>query len=201
MPNPVPAFRESARRPPRWSGRRHRTPAIRSELSRCQPCSAGRQHHRYVLGDRRTRSKTLEVIREIIPSVRRVAVLPNSTDPFTKSFLKQIGIGAQIQGLEIQVIMIKGADEPIAAFASIKKNAADAVIVQPSLPRIRVADLALKYRVLVIAPSDSFAAEGGLAAYAASQSEMAARSAAIIGKILKAANRPTCRSSNRRNLS
>jgi putative tryptophan/tyrosine transport system substrate-binding protein len=81
--------------------------------------------------------------------------------------------------------MIKGADEPIAAFASIKKNAADAVIVQPSLPRIRVADLALKYRVLVIAPSDSFAAEGGLAAYAASQSEMAGRSAAIIGKILK----------------
>jgi hypothetical protein len=138
MPNPVPAFRESARRPPRWSGRRHRTPAIRSELSRCQPCSAGRQHHRYVLDDRRTRSKTLEVIREIIPSVRRVAVLPNSTDPFTKSFLKQIGIGAQIQGLEIQVIMIKGADEPIAAFASIKTNAADAVIVQPSLPRIFV---------------------------------------------------------------
>ena len=67
--------------------------------------------------------------------------------------------------------MIKGADEPIAAFASIKKNAADAVIVQPSLPRIRVADLALKYRVLVIAPSDSYAAEGGLAAYTASQSE------------------------------
>jgi hypothetical protein len=48
--------------------------------------------------------------------------------------------------------MIKGADEPIAAFASIKKNAADAVIVQPSLPRIRVADLALKYRVLGACP-------------------------------------------------
>jgi putative ABC transport system substrate-binding protein len=130
-------------------------------------------------------SKTLEVIREIVPSVRRVAVLANSSDPFTKSFLNQMMIGAQAQGLEIQVIMVKSSDELVAAFASIKGNAADAVIVQPSLPRIRVADLALKHRVPVIAPTDAFAAEGGLAAYAASQSEMAGRSAAIIGKILK----------------
>src|ERR1700730_3038694 len=165
MPNPVPAFRESARRPPRWSGRRHRTSdpvgtGLVASLARPDGNITGTSSTTAELG-----SKTLEVIREIIPSVRRVAVLANSTDPFTKSFLEQIGIGAQTQGLEIQVIMIKGADEPIAAFSSIKKNAADAVIVQPSLPRIRVADLALKYRVLVIAPSDSYAAEGGLAAY------------------------------------
>ncbi len=81
--------------------------------------------------------------------------------------------------------MIKSADELDPAFATMKKNATDAVVVQPSLPRQRVADLALKYRVPAIAPTVAFAALGGLAAYSASQAEMARRTAAAIDKILK----------------
>jgi putative ABC transport system substrate-binding protein len=130
-------------------------------------------------------SKTLEVIRDILPSVRRVAVLANATDPFTKSFLQQVQLGGHKLQLEIQTIMIKAADELDAAFAAIKKNAADAVIVQPSLPRKRIADLALKHGVPAIAPSGGFATEGGLAAYAATQAEMARRTASMMDKILK----------------
>ncbi|MGZ3360832.1 MAG: ABC transporter substrate-binding protein, partial [Xanthobacteraceae bacterium] len=130
-------------------------------------------------------SKTLEVIRDIIPSVQRVAVLANSTDPFTKSFLEQIRLGGQTLRLDIATIMITGPGELDAAFATIKKDATDAVIVQPSLPRMRVADLALKHRVPAIAPTGAFAAVGGLAGYSASPSEMARRTAAIIDKILK----------------
>jgi ABC-type uncharacterized transport system substrate-binding protein len=130
-------------------------------------------------------SKTLEIVREILPSVRRVAVLANATDPFTKSFLEQLRLGGQALHLEIEVVMIKSADELDPAFASMKKNATDAVVVQPSLPRQRVADLALTYRVPAIAPTGAFAALGGLAAYSASQAEMARRSAAAIDKILK----------------
>ncbi|MGZ3285623.1 MAG: ABC transporter substrate-binding protein [Xanthobacteraceae bacterium] len=130
-------------------------------------------------------SKTLEVIRDIIPSVRRVAVLANATDPFTKSFLEQIRLGGQALRLDIATIMITGPGELDAAFATIKKDATDAVIVQPSLPRMRVADLALNHRVPAIAPTGAFAAVGGLAGYSASPSEMARRTAAIIDKILK----------------
>jgi putative ABC transport system substrate-binding protein len=130
-------------------------------------------------------SKTLEIVREILPSVRRVAVLANATDPFTKSFLEQLRLGGQALHLEIEVVMIKSADELDPAFAFMKKNATDAVVVQPSLPRQRVADLALTYRVPAIAPTGAFAALGGLAAYSASQAEMARRSAAAIDKILK----------------
>jgi putative ABC transport system substrate-binding protein len=129
-------------------------------------------------------SKTLEVIREIVPSVRRIAVLANTTDPFTRSFLQQMQLGGQTLGLELQTIMIKETDDLDAAFADIKKNAVDAMVVQPSLPRVRVADLALKHRIPAIAPT-VFAAVGGLAGYAASQAEMARRTAAIIDKILK----------------
>jgi putative tryptophan/tyrosine transport system substrate-binding protein len=56
-------------------------------------------------------AKTLEVIREIIPSVRRVAVLANATDPFTKAFLEQMQLGGQALRVEIQIIMVKAADE------------------------------------------------------------------------------------------
>src|SRR6478672_1267014 len=71
-------------------------------------------------------SKTLEVIRDIIPSVQRVAVLANSTDPFTKSFLEMIRLGGQTLRLDIATIMITGPGELDAAFATIKKDATDA---------------------------------------------------------------------------
>ena len=130
-------------------------------------------------------SKALEVVRELIPSVRRVAVLANATDPFTKSFLEQMKLGGQVLGLETQIILVNGPNELDPAFAAMKKKSADAVVVQPSLPRTRIADLALRHRVPAVAPTAAFAMEGGLAAYAANQTEMARRTVATIDKILK----------------
>jgi putative ABC transport system substrate-binding protein len=66
-----------------------------------------------------------------------------------------------------------------------KKKSADAVVVQPSLPRTRIAELALRHRVPAVAPTAAFAMEGGLAAYAANQTEMARRTVATIDNILK----------------
>jgi putative ABC transport system substrate-binding protein len=132
-----------------------------------------------------TGAKTLEIIRDIMPSVRRVAVLANATDPFTKTFLEQMQLGAQALRLEIEPIMIKAFEELEPAIAGMKKNAVDAIVVQPSLPRNRVADLALKHRIPAIAPAGAFAAMGGLAGYTASPKEMARRSVAMVDKILK----------------
>jgi putative tryptophan/tyrosine transport system substrate-binding protein len=130
-------------------------------------------------------SKTLEVIRDIIPSVRRVAVLANATDPFTRSFLEQMQLGGETLRLEIQIIMVRTAEELEPAFATIKNNAVDAVIVQPSLQRKRIAELALKNSVSAISPTGAFAAEGGLAAYAASRAEMLRKTAGYVDRILK----------------
>jgi putative tryptophan/tyrosine transport system substrate-binding protein len=130
-------------------------------------------------------SKALEVMRDIIPSVRRVAVLANATDPFTTPFLAQMQLGGKTLRLEIQVIMIQAAEGLDAAFATMKKNGVDAVIVQPSLPRKRIAELALKNRVPAISPTGAFAAEGGLAAYAASRAEMLRKTVAYVDSILK----------------
>jgi putative ABC transport system substrate-binding protein len=117
--------------------------------------------------------------------VRRVAVLANASDPFTKSFLEQMLLGGQILHLEIQTVMVNGADELDSAFAAMKENTVDAVIVQPSLPRMRIADLALKNRIPAISPTGAFAAEGGLAVYGASRAEMMRKTAGYVDKILK----------------
>jgi putative tryptophan/tyrosine transport system substrate-binding protein len=130
-------------------------------------------------------AKTLEVIRELLPAVRRVAVLANAADPFTKSFLEQIRLGAQAVRLDIQIIMIGQPGDLDAAFAAIENNAADAVVVQPSLPRVRIAELAVRHRVPSIAPSGGYATAGGLAAYSGSPKETARRTATIVDKILK----------------
>jgi putative tryptophan/tyrosine transport system substrate-binding protein len=130
-------------------------------------------------------AKTLELVRDFIPSAQRVAVLANAADPFTKSFLQQMQMGAPSLGLEIQTVMINEPDELDSAFAAMKQGALDAAIVQPSLPRKRVADLALKNHILAIAPSSEFAVLGGLAAYGPSQTEMIGRTASIIDKVLK----------------
>jgi putative ABC transport system substrate-binding protein len=130
-------------------------------------------------------AKTLELVREFIPSVQRVAVLANATDAFTKSFLQQMQSGGQSLGLQIQTVMIRQADELDQAFAAMKQDALNAVIVQPSLPRQRVVDLALKNHILAIAPTSEFAALGGLAAYGASQKAMVSSTVFIIDKVLK----------------
>jgi ABC-type uncharacterized transport system substrate-binding protein len=130
-------------------------------------------------------SKTLEIVRDIIPSVRRVTVLANANDLFTKTFLEQMKLGGQALGLELETVMIEAADQLEPAFAAMKNKAVDAVVLQPSLPRKLAADLALKYRIPAIAPSSAFAAVGGLAAFSASQKEMARRTVAIVDKILK----------------
>jgi putative ABC transport system substrate-binding protein len=129
-------------------------------------------------------AKTLEIVRDLLPQMRRVVVLANARDPFMTSFLRFMEIGGQALRIEIQIIRIDNPDELDAAFALAKKNAADAVIIQPSLPRERVAQLGLKNHMPTLAPSAGFTAVGGLAAYSPSQPEMARRTAAIIEKVL-----------------
>ena len=47
-------------------------------------------------------AKTLELVRDVLPSTRRVAVLANATDPFSKPFVEQIELGGRTLGIAIQ---------------------------------------------------------------------------------------------------
>ena len=130
-------------------------------------------------------AKILELIREMLPATRRVAILANATDPFTKPFISQIELGGRTLGIAIQTIVVRGVAEFAAAFAAMAKERADAVIVQPSLPRKPAVDLALKHRLPPISPTRLFPAEGGLMSYSLSQNELYRRAAFYIDRILK----------------
>jgi putative ABC transport system substrate-binding protein len=132
-------------------------------------------------------AKFVELIREMMPSAHRVAVLANAPDPFSKVFVKQIQLAGEATRTAIDPIMIHSAEELDAAFPSMERSRPDAVIVQPSLPTKRAAELALSYRLPAICGWREFVHDGGLMAYFAAEADIYRRAAVFVDKILKGA--------------
>jgi putative tryptophan/tyrosine transport system substrate-binding protein len=131
--------------------------------------------------------KCVELIRDIVPSARRVAALTNVTDPFSKPFLENIQRGGEATGTTIDPIRISSREEFEAAFAEMEKKRPDAVIVQPSLPGKRATELALKHRVPAVSVARWFAEEGGLMSYSPRWPELFRQAGVYVDKILKGA--------------
>ncbi len=132
-------------------------------------------------------TKVLELVREVLPRAKRVGVLANATDPFTRPFLEQLRGAGPVAAVEIDVVMIRETAELDGAIANLAKRRADAVIVQPSLQRRVAAEIALKHRLAAVAPSALFPEEGGLFGYSAHQPEQQRVAAVYVDKILKGA--------------
>jgi putative tryptophan/tyrosine transport system substrate-binding protein len=131
--------------------------------------------------------KSLELVREISPLAKRVAALADPNNSFTKPFLEQILLFAKSSGIDVRPVMVRGIDDFDAAFAEMMKERVDAVIVQPTLPRQKAIDLALKYRLLSVSGNKVFAESGGLLSYSASANDRYRGAAAYVDKILKGA--------------
>ena len=132
--------------------------------------------------------KSVQLIRDMLPWARRVTALANATDPFSKPFLEQIRLGGEATGTTINPVTISSSEEFEAAFASMEEDRPDAVIVQPSLPSKRAAELALKHRVPAVSVPRWFAEEqGGLMSYSARYVDLFRKAAVYVDKILKGA--------------
>jgi putative ABC transport system substrate-binding protein len=131
--------------------------------------------------------KCVELIREMLPSARRVAVLVNAPDPFSKPFLEQVRLGGTVSGTPIEPIMIHSTEEFEAAFPAMAKDRPDAVIVQPSLPARRGAELALQYKIPAVSFVRGLVDEGGLMSYGADEADAYRRAAIFVDKVLKGA--------------
>ncbi len=123
----------------------------------------------------------------MLPAARRVTALANATDPFSKPFLEQIQLGGEATGTTINPIKISSREEFEAAFAAMEKERPDAVIVQPSLPSKRAAELALKHHVPAVSVPRRFAEEGGLMSYSPRIADLYRKAAVYVDKILKGA--------------
>jgi putative ABC transport system substrate-binding protein len=131
--------------------------------------------------------KTLELVKDVRPQARRVGVLANATDAFTKTFVGNLEDAGRRLRIELRVAMVRSENELDAVFAEWVKSKVEAVIVQPSLPRRRPIELALKYRLPSMAPAAPFADAGGLMSYSNSTKEIGRKAAVFVDKILKGA--------------
>ena len=131
--------------------------------------------------------KSVELIREVLPSAKRVAALADPVNPFTKPFLEQIDLNAKASGTVVQVFMVRAAPEFETAFAEMKSSQIDAVIVQPTLPRPPAIAQALKHRIPSVSGNRAFADGGGLMSYAASLADRYRNAVVYVDRILKGA--------------
>ena len=117
-----------------------------------------------------------------------MTALANGADPFSKPFLEQIKLGSEATGITINPIVVSSSEEFEAAFAAMEKDRPDAVIVQPSLPSRRAAELALKQRVPAVSVPRWFAEQGGLMSYSPRYADLFRKAAVYVDKILKGAH-------------
>jgi putative tryptophan/tyrosine transport system substrate-binding protein len=138
-----------------------------------------------------TAGKSVELLRDMLPSLRRVAVLANPADPFTRQLLEQVHLAGRTAGIEIApVAMARGPDDVEAAFAMMSQERAEAVVVQGIFFSKAVADLALKYRMPSASLLRQFAQAGGLMSYGADVSDIFRRCAGLIHRIVLQGMKP-----------
>jgi putative tryptophan/tyrosine transport system substrate-binding protein len=133
--------------------------------------------------------KRLELLRELRPGLARVAFLGAANDPNTRTFLNETQAAADSIRVHLQPLLVTGPEEFDAAFATMIKERAQGLIVQPLFVghRAKLADLAVRHHLPMMADQRAFAMAGGLAAYGVNRPALVRRWAFYVDKILKGA--------------
>jgi putative ABC transport system substrate-binding protein len=139
-------------------------------------------------------SKSLEVIKQAVPGVSRVAILfkPDAMpDSAKKERLKAADVAARALGVRLQIVEARGAEDFDRAFSDMTRAHADALAVPATqvfnLERRRLVNLAAKNRLPAVYPNRDFVDAGGLMSYGPNLADMARRAASYVDKILKGA--------------
>ena len=135
--------------------------------------------------------KQLELLKEIVPRLSRVAVFGTSTRSGNAQALREIELAAGALGVQLQYLEVLDAKDIEAVFRAASKGRADAVLAlaSPTLlfQRTQIADLAVKNRLPAIYDRAEFVEDGGLMTYSVSITDLFRRAATYVDKILKGA--------------
>jgi ABC-type uncharacterized transport system substrate-binding protein len=136
-------------------------------------------------------TKQLGLLHELVPAARRVGLLVNPTTPLTKAVMRNVTAAASAIGVEIDVVQASDSREIEAAFATLVRNRADALLVGPDAflltRRLQLATLAARHALPTIYNVREYAEAGGLMSYGTSQTEAYRQVGIYTGKILKGA--------------
>jgi len=136
--------------------------------------------------------KRLELLKEIVPRLSRVAVFATSTQPGYAQVLKEMELAAGALKVKLQYLDIRDPKDIETAFRAAGKGRADAVLMLAAgslvtSHRTEIVELAVKSRFPVIYPNSQWVDAGGLMTYGASLTDMERRAATYVDKILKGA--------------
>lgn len=134
--------------------------------------------------------KRLEMLKEAMPRVKRVAYLMNPGSDVADSNLRTILVAAKALKLEVQPFEARSPDQFSSAFAAMSKQHISAVLLQEEPMLVSSAKLAMSHAARHGLPAIGFATlaeAGGLIGYGASHTDMFRRAAVFVDKILKGA--------------
>ena len=135
--------------------------------------------------------KRLELLKEIVPRLARVAVFGTSAQPGNAQGLKEVELAAGAFKVQLQYLDVLDPKDIETAFREASKKRADAFLVLQSpvfsSQRKQIVELAVKSRLPAIYPQTEYTEAGGLMYYGASTNDLFRRAATYVDKILKGA--------------
>jgi putative ABC transport system substrate-binding protein len=136
-------------------------------------------------------AKRLELLREAVPGLSRVAIMWNTNVPGNLLEYKEAGDAARSMRLQLQSVEVSSVDDFERAFSALKTGGAEALIVAgsglTSTNAGQIANLAMKHRLPSMVSSRDRVDAGGLMAYGPNLAELWRRAATFVDKILKGA--------------
>jgi putative ABC transport system substrate-binding protein len=134
-------------------------------------------------------AKRVELLKEVMPKLSRVAVLRNPTNTGSQFALKETQEGAKQLGIRLQVLEAQRPDDLEGVFRTAVREQADALIVIVDAmffsQRKQIGDLGIKHRLPTMLDSRQYVDSGGLMAYGVNLSDLFRRAAVYVDKILK----------------
>ena len=136
--------------------------------------------------------KRLELLKDAVPTLSRVAVLVDPMNPLYTGVPQNIALEAQALSVHLQRIEARSLDVFEGAFAAMVQGGADTLMLPEGPPfgtreRQRLLELALQHRLPTICSHQDWAEAGCLLTYGASVEDLCERSAVLVDKILKGA--------------
>jgi putative ABC transport system substrate-binding protein len=136
-------------------------------------------------------AKRLELLRELVPTVVRMAILVNPNSPVTGTTLKDLEAAARVMGMQIQVVGASTVQEIEAAFSGFVHERPDALFVGPdplfTLRRVQLANLASRHAIPMTSITREVTDVGGLMSYGGNIVDAYRQIGVYAGRILKGA--------------
>jgi ABC-type uncharacterized transport system substrate-binding protein len=133
--------------------------------------------------------KKLELLSELAPQARVIALLVNPNNPSTERIIRKVQEAARVKGVQVLILKAGSESEIDAAFASLVQLQAGALLTAANalffLQRSQLAELAARHAIPMVSDAREFAAAGGLVSYGASLTAANRQLGIYAGRILK----------------